>query len=430
MTDWLTANSAIAYPFRDEVAYDDDLSRIADANIALNQADTLTYLRDIDTVGESLVIIDADDQVVVDSANGTYSTTVFGTYTIIKVVDAVNRTSAELTILSGEVINQYGLKLPFATQAHDFKAATLYSINGANNTPVIELGEDFTVEESAGEIVINLAEPEDRVDFPATPYLFTINNITPSRDGQFWIQPAASAPCHRVDSQAIEHRIQLRNICKACCQCNDYYATYLKMQGLDDLVADAIVRASALRTRYHILVNSFNDYMENPPTSPTGGGSGVARTWVGHANPARALNILARFYPSNYGGTITVNAVNSLEVDISSLTIAVSGPSLSPQGGVIQGSATQPSSEFGGFPGTANISGLKSMAAATASGFCYDSTRAVRSAAFTITVTAVTVPRVVGQESNGDDIIADYGTLNASLSVSGPLTVGLNMDRN
>lgn len=389
MTDWLTANTNTAYPFRDSSAYDDALTAIADANVALVDAATEAYLRQLDMVGGRVVIVDGDGTILVDTDDGTYATQTFGAFEIVKAFDPTRRQGAEIIVEAGSALVYLGADVPFALQAHDFRQGALYSINGLETSPKLVLGEDFTVEETADQITINLKDPIDRVDFPATPYVFTINDIQPTTGGRFWLQPVDSSACQRVDPRVASFRLDLKNICRACCQCQDYYSTYIKMQGLDDQVAEGIARATELMTRYHSLVQRFTNWAANPGADLPTNTPTVARTWVGDANPAKAINLLFRYFEGTYGGTLTLNIVNSLDQGIVSASAVVSLPAatVSKNVGVIQRTSAKDSEDFAGFPGTFDLGPIGQWDSVTAANSIYNNDLAGQTKAVNLTVT-------------------------------------------
>jgi len=413
MSDWLTANTLTAYPFRDSVAYDDALTAIADANVSLTSAKTEAYLRKLDTVASELIIVDAAGDVLVDSDDGTYATDVFGAFEVIKVFDPTRRQGAEIIIEAGSVIAIDGVDVPFALQAHDFRESALYSINGLSDTPKLVLGEDFTVEETADRITINLKDPQDRVDFPATPYVFSINAVTPTPNGRLWLQPVDADACQRVDPRVNSFQIHLNNICKACCQCQDYYSTYIQMQGLDDTVAAGIARSAELMSRYHALVQRFQNWSSDPGVTLPVNTPTVVRTWVGAGNPAKAVNILFRFYAGTYGGTLTLNIVNSLEQAITDIDAEVSVPvaTVSKNSGVIQRTTAKDSLDFVGFPGTVSLGPLDRWGSVTVANSIFNNELAGDTVTINLDLTFT---------------LADTSQLTASLTLAAPFNEGMS----
>lgn len=412
MTDWLTANRLTAYPFRDSEAYDDALTAVADANVALVSTDSEAYLRKLDTVASEVVIVDASGIVLIDSNAGTYATDVFGAFEIIKVFDPGRRQGAEIIIEAGSSIVVDGVDIPFALQAHDFRQNALYSINGLETSPKLILGEDFTVTETAARITINLKNPVDRVDFPPTPYVFTLDGVEPTTGGRLWLQPRDGEACQRVDPRVSDFRIELRNICEACCQCQDYYSTYIQMQGLDDQVAVGIARAATLMSRYHALVQRFQNWSSDPGSALPANTPTFARTWVGAGNPAKAVNILFRYYKGTYGGTLTLNIVNSLDQDITATEATVTVPAaiVNKLSGVIQRTTVRDSDEFAGFPGTFDLGPLSRWGSVTVANAIYNNALAGEEYAVNLELVFT---------------LADTSTLTSSLTLTVPFDEGM-----
>ena len=366
MTDWLTSNIKTAYPFEDTDAYDDALTAIADANVALIFQDN-AFLRAFDTAGSSLLIVNGSGVTLIDSADGTYVVTVFGSYDVIKVRDLVTRNSCELVVKTGEVISVAGLDVPFASTVHDYKAATLYSLNDLDAATTLNLGVDFSVRQDGDNLFIDLADPVDRVSLPATPYIFTINDQEPTGDGSFWFRLASDLACHQIDPRILTHIIELNNICRACCQCADYYGSYIQMQGVDDVVAQAISDASDLMSDYHALISRWSVFINAPNVALPVNTATTARDWAGNANPAKALNVVFRFIEGTYGGTLAAVITNSLDnIDVTALTVTVSleaGKTFNKSPGIIQRATTKDPANFAGFPGVFVLGALPAFEA-------------------------------------------------------------------
>jgi len=322
--DWLTANSRTAYPFDDAVAFNDDLTQVVDAVVNIESG--RAFLNALDTVGERMILVDENSDVLLDSDNGSFTATPFGVFTIYEGRDPTFGFSARLVAEGTPSITLSGLMVPFVTQVHEYSDNELRSINELKGDITLELTDDFTVQVSddGQRVVINLKDPREREDAPVScDGIFAINGVQATPDGTFTLIPEGG--CYEIVPKPGTNQIQLINVCQKCCECREFYNMYQSLLSVDDVVGQDIDDSVELINRYHDLVRRFDRWQKVPrsTTAPPGYPDGTTppdedptsfdRGFTLGTNEGNAVLAIARIHPGAYGASLAVAVTNGTE---------------------------------------------------------------------------------------------------------------------